>query len=107
MSRERFIYRTIDGEVQVVYHEKNGEVVLDKRDQQAIGRAPMVMADIQPYQSVIDGSEITSRSRHREHLRQHGCVEVGNERPKPRPREVAPGLKQAVIDAYNQSKARR
>lgn len=107
MSRERFIYGTIDGEVVVVYHEKNGEVLVNLREQQEIGRAPMVMADIKPYQSVIDGSVINSRSRHREHLRQHGCIEVGNERPKPRPKEIAPGLKQTVIDAYNQHKARR
>lgn len=39
-----------------------------------------VMPDIQPYQSMIDGSMITSRSRHREHLQAHGCIEVGNEK---------------------------
>ena len=39
----------------------------------------MVMGDIEPYQSMIDGSMITSRSQHREHLRRHGCVEVGND----------------------------
>lgn len=47
------------------------------------GTSAMVMPDIQPYQSVIDGSLITSRSRHREHLSAHGCIEMGNERPKP------------------------
>jgi hypothetical protein len=41
--------------------------------------APMVQADIKPYRSMIDGSMITSRSQHRDHLRQHNCVEVGNE----------------------------
>lgn len=41
--------------------------------------APLVMGDIQPYKSMIDGSEITSRSRHREHLRDHGCIEYGND----------------------------
>ena len=41
--------------------------------------APMVMGDIQPYQSMVDGTWITSRSQHREHLRQHGCIEIGNE----------------------------
>ena len=40
---------------------------------------PMVMGDIKPYQSMIDGSWITSRSQHREHLRMHGCREIGNE----------------------------
>jgi hypothetical protein len=41
---------------------------------------PMIMPDIQPYKSMIDGSMITSRSIHRDHLRQHGCIEVGNEK---------------------------
>lgn len=41
---------------------------------------PFVMNDIQPYKSMIDGSMITSRSRHREHLQAHGCIEVGNEK---------------------------
>ena len=41
--------------------------------------APDVMPDIKPYQSMITGEEIKSRSHHRDHLRQHGCQEVGNE----------------------------
>ena len=41
--------------------------------------APMVMPDIKPYKSMITGEEIKSRSQHREHLQQHGCVEIGNE----------------------------
>jgi hypothetical protein len=39
-----------------------------------------IMPDIQPYQSMVDGSMITSRSRHREHLQAHGCIEIGNEK---------------------------
>jgi hypothetical protein len=38
-----------------------------------------IMLDIQPYKSMVDGSMITSRSKHREHLRRHNCFEVGNE----------------------------
>ena len=38
-----------------------------------------VMPEIKPYQSMIDGTLITSRSQHREHLRAHGCQELGNE----------------------------
>lgn len=41
--------------------------------------APMIMPDIEPYQSMITGETINSRSRHREHLREHGCFEVGND----------------------------
>jgi hypothetical protein len=46
--------------------------------------APQVIKDIDPYVSQIDGSLITSRSQHRDHLRQHGCVEVGNEKMEPK-----------------------
>ena len=46
--------------------------------------APQVIADIDPYISQIDGSLITSRSQHRDHLRNHGCTEVGNEKMEPR-----------------------
>ena len=38
-----------------------------------------IMPDIQPYQSMADGSMITSRSQHREHLRAHNCIEIGDE----------------------------
>ncbi len=73
---------------------------------------PMIMPDIQPYKSMIDGSEITSRSRHREHLKSHGCVEVGNDSSLYRPRkplESPPGLKEKIIRAVNEveSKHRR
>ena len=59
-----------------------------------------VMPDITPYKSMIDGREISSRSRHREHLAQHGCFEVGNDSSlfhEPRPLKSPPGLKEALI----------
>jgi len=68
--------------------------------------APLVMPDIQPYRSMVDGSLITSRSRHREHLRAHGVVEVGNEKFPPRKLAPPPGLKQRLIEITNQ-KTRR
>ena len=43
-------------------------------------RSALVMPDIQPYRSMIDGSLIGSRSKHRVHLRDHDCIEVGNEK---------------------------
>ena len=39
----------------------------------------LVTPDIAPYQSMIDGSLITSRSAHREHLKKHNATEIGNE----------------------------
>lgn len=45
-------------------------------------QAPMVASDIGGYVSQIDGSYIESRSKHREHLKRHGMVELGNDVPK-------------------------
>lgn len=48
-----------------------------------ISAPSMVMPDIQPYRAVVDGSTISSRAQHREYLKRHGLVEVGNEgKPK-------------------------
>jgi len=50
-----------------------------------VSTAPMIMGDIQPYKSMIDGSMITSRSHHRNHLKDHNCIEVGNEKMESKP----------------------
>lgn len=46
--------------------------------------APQITTDIQPYQSMVTGERIAGRRQHRDHLRAHGCIEVGNEVPKAR-----------------------
>jgi hypothetical protein len=61
----------------------NGELVEKGSDEHYNSLGPMVMPDIQPYKSMIDGSMITSRSVHRDHLRQHNCIEIGNESKPP------------------------
>ena len=77
-------------------------VLYEKGTEPAAGAAPMVMPDIAPYRSMIDGSLITSRSRHREHLRAHGMQEVGNDpavlnaRPRPLP-DAAPEKRKELI----------
>jgi hypothetical protein len=60
------------------------------------GQAPMVISDIEPYRNVVDGRLITSRSHHRTFLRQHGLIEVGNEKMEPRKPQLAPGLKEDI-----------
>lgn len=64
--------------------------------------APYVAGDIQPYRSMIDGSIIESRSRHREHLKAHGCFEVGNEKLSSKPLTAPPGLKETLIQVANE-----
>lgn len=48
----------------------------------------MVTADIAPYRSMITGEIINSRSRHRDHLKSHGCIEIGNETHHLKPKEI-------------------
>jgi len=64
----------------------------------------MVANDIQPYRSMIDGSIISSRSRHREHLRDHNCTEIGNETKylQAKPLASPPGLKETLIQVANE-----
>ena len=76
-----------------------GELVEVGPDYVPEPRTAFVMPDIQPYRSQIDGSTIASRSHHREHLRAHGCIEVGNDsslqKPRP-PLQSPPGLKEQI-----------
>ena len=81
--RKRFVQ--IDG----VLYERGNEPQIE---------GPMIMPDINPYQSMIDGSMITSRSLHKEHLKRNNCVEVGDYdfTPKPLP-EVSPQKRKDLI----------
>lgn len=47
--------------------------------------APMVQSDIEGYVSQVDGSWIDSRSKHRNHLKQHRMIELGNDVPMRQP----------------------
>lgn len=83
-------------------HDKMAEVTEDWSPPQERS-GPDILRDIKPYKSMIDGRIITSRSRHREHLKEHGCIEVGNEvgymiknRVKP---AAPPGVRDALIRA--------
>ena len=102
MTRLRRIYK--NGECVTEY--LNNQLIFTTEDDTTIAASYYVMGDIQPYLSTIDGTLIQSRSRHREHLRQHGCIEVGNDssvlHPQYKPRESPPGLKDAIIRATNE-----
>ena len=79
-------------------------VLYEKGEHSADPRAPLVMPDIGEYTSMIDGSRITSRSQHREHLKRHGCVEIGNEALKQmsyydKLPDVAPQQRKEIIRA--------
>lgn len=64
--------------MRTTYVQINGELV-EKSRYYGDQMSAMVIPDIQPYRSMIDGSMIEGRSQHRAHLKQHNCIEVGNE----------------------------
>ena len=104
--RSRYIY----DKGEVIYAEEGGEVkfshIPETKD-----AGYHVIPDVQPFVSMIDGSVINSRSRYREQLKQHGCVEVGNDssvmNPRPKPLQSPPGLKEAIIRAVNEVEQRQ
>ncbi len=68
---------------------------------------PMVRCDEQVIRSQVDGKIYTSRGKYRQHLKDQGMIEVGNDsaitNPKPRaPLKAPPGLKETLIRAYDQ-----
>ena len=64
-----------------------------------IREAPRVMSDIGGYISQVDGSWIDSRSKHRDHLKRHGMVELGN--------DVINKQKSVEIDKRSQEQRKR
>lgn len=50
-------------------------------------RPPNIRADVAPYRSMATGEMVTGRLQHREHLKRHDLVEVGNEHRRPKPQE--------------------
>lgn len=69
--------------------------------------AAYIQPDIAPYQSMITGEMITSRSQHRAHLKQHNCFEIGNEvnhamkTARPKPQHDTEGLKRTLAEVLN------
>jgi hypothetical protein len=81
-----------------------GELIEAELYQAPASTGPFVLGDIQPYQSMVDGQMITSRSQHRNMLRQHGLIEVGNEQKHLKSKRPEPpqGLKESIVRAVKQ-----
>jgi hypothetical protein len=87
-----------------IWDDSKKMLVHESEYAECVSQAHMVMGDIQPYRSMVTGEIINSRSRHREHLRERGLVEVGNETKyvqPPQRKKLPPGLKQTIIDIAN------
>ena len=69
----------------------------ETREQRAAG--PYFIPDIAPYRSPIDGSVVGGRRQHRDHMRAHGVIEVGNEKPVPFKPKPLPSIADSVREA--------
>ena len=81
-----------------------GKLVPYDEYRKPVRRIHMIMSDIEPYQSMASGEMIGGRAQHREHLRKHGMIEVGNEiaaASTPHEFKPAPGRKEAIADAVS------
>jgi hypothetical protein len=68
---------------------RNGEMtdITEERQKLPVSVTPAVWRDIKPYEFMgeshkSDHEIVTSRTRHKELLREGGYVEIGNEKPK-------------------------
>jgi len=52
-----------------------------EKQEMTFREAPMVQSDIEGYISQVDGTWIKSKSMHRDHLKQHKMIELGNDVP--------------------------
>lgn len=89
--RKRYVQKFIDGKWQLVEGASRSR-----------SAAPYVIPDISPYRSTITGETIGSRSIHRAHLKQHGCIEVGNEKWPERKPVPMPDLKPDLVPAVSE-----
>lgn len=71
------------------------------------GNRMYVMGDIGEYTSTVDGSRITTRSAHREHIRKHDLIEVGNQRigSMERPQDSGPRMGDIIKRTLERAKA--
>ena len=60
-----------------------------------------IISDIEPYVSVITKELIGGRKQHRDHLRAHNCVEVGNDLPQVK-KESLPDPRADIMRARNE-----
>jgi len=66
----------------------------------SVSKGAYIVPDIQGYQSQATGEWIGSRSQHRDHLKRHGLIEIGNEKQVNKPREPdRAGIRRAAEEA--------
>lgn len=83
--------------------DESGKLIPAEEYQAPPSAGFFVSGDLKAYKSMITGEMIEGRAKHRAHLKAHGCIEVGNELDKAKPKSLAPppGLKETLIQVVN------
>lgn len=90
MTRKTWIQDPVTGEL----------IPKDDYHGPSASKGAYIVPDIQGYKSMATGEWISSRSEHREHLKRHGLIEIGNEKQVNRPREQdRAGIRKAAEEA--------
>jgi hypothetical protein len=81
-------------------YDKNKKEMVPYDEYHAEPVSAYVRGDLQPYQSMKTGEMIEGRAAHREHLKRHSLVEIGDawdkSPPKPKPIESPKGLRETL-----------
>lgn len=72
MAKQSYVQLFIDGEYKLVPRSE--------ADRHRYRKSHHILPDIAPYKSVITGEVINGRKQHRDHLKKHQVIEVGNEK---------------------------
>jgi len=88
-------YQTIDWSKGPVFSGR-----IDHAPKEKIG--VVFVPDIQPYQNMLNGEWITGRRQHKEFLKQHNYIEVGNEKIMPKKPERLPDVRHDMLRVYEQ-----
>lgn len=73
--------------------------------QQELGFAHFI-PDIDPYKSMVTGERIRGRAHHKQHLRQHGLQEVGNQPVRERKWREMPKAHEDIQRAIEETRRR-
>ena len=89
MARQRFI-------------QVDGKLVPSEEVHNPQRPAYYIQGDLPPYRNMINGQITEGRKQHRELLKAHNCIEIGNEKQSAQPRTPPPGLKETLIRVANE-----
>lgn len=56
-----------------------GERAWEQKQAMETRNSAAIMPDIQPYKSMVTGEMIEGRAQHRNHMKKHDLIEIGNE----------------------------